>query len=331
METRASKEAGQEEGPAEQTPETERSNTMTRSIGPVPGLVLFSMLGVLIRIYTTRLFAYKDAPTYALIWPQILGCLIMGALTRSRHILSPSLYTGLTTGLCGSITTFSSWQLLVYTQFFNTDKGEHSKFNNFLGGVSVLVTTMACALGALRAGFGAGDMVCAGTRCNTNKWTYKCDYTVAVVCVLGVMAACVVVGKAHDTRSVSIGVLLGPAGTLVRWKLSKLNTRHGTARSLPIGTLLANIAGCAVLATVHTLQSGGIVRPSLTSCQVLASISDGFCGCITTISTFAYELHTLSPRQSTTYTIVSIVTTQCLFILICGIYFETAHVDYPIC
>ncbi|KAJ2502871.1 hypothetical protein GGH96_000741 [Coemansia sp. RSA 1972] len=326
MQARASKEAEQEHE-AEQTPESQPSRALTQ-FGPVPGLVLFSMLGVLTRIYTTRLFSYPGAPTFALIWPQLIGCFIMGAVARTRRTFPASLHTGLTTGLCGSITTFSSWQLLVYTQFF-ADKGEHSKFQNFLGGVSVWVTTLACACGALRAGAGAGDM-CGARRGSGDRWKYKSDCVVAGVCVLGVVAACVVVGTAHDARSVSISVLMGPAGTLVRWKLSKLNT-HGTARRLPAGTLLANTMGCAVLAAVHTLQNGGLVRPSHTSCQVLTAISDGFCGCLTTISTFAHELHALPPRHAATYTIVSIAATQLLFILVCGIYFETAHVDYSIC
>ncbi|KAJ2717119.1 hypothetical protein H4R19_000204 [Coemansia spiralis] len=333
-------------------------------VGPVVGgLVAFSMAGVLIRVYLTRLFTYDGEPIYGLIWAQMAGCFVMGIAMQTKDILvqwSPALHTGITTGLCGSVTTFSSWQLLVFQQFFNTSRSRHSHFRNFLGGMSILASTMACAVGALRLGQMVGDELrlahgthvrraaqprveAAGARRGWIGWGEwrPADAGLAVLGVAGLVAASVVAGVASSTRSVSIALLFGWVGTLVRWRLALLNGRSSSrphekppsrlATTLPLGTFIANVAGSAVLAVVHVLRTGAVVRPSAASCHVLAALADGFCGCLTTVSTFAVEVAAMSARRSMLYTALSVVATQSLFLFIAGIYFKTATVDYPTC
>ncbi|KAJ1726739.1 hypothetical protein LPJ61_004991 [Coemansia biformis] len=333
------------------------------------------MVGVLIRVYLTRLFTYPGEPIYGLVWAQMVGCFIMGAATRTKGMLvrwSPALNTGVTTGLCGSVTTFSSWQLLVFEQFFNTTRDDHSHFRNFLGGMSVLVSTMACSVGALRLGQMVGDeirlaygtylrhanpeldalsridtaqlgMVTADVRrgwLGWNEWR-PADMALAALGVVAIIAASVVVGVASSTRSVSIALLFGCVGTLARWRLASLNATPGHEQrgkglsrltaDLPLGTLIANVAGSAVLAIVYVLQTGAVVRPSAASCYVLKALADGFCGCLTTISTFVVEVTVLRPRKAALYAAISIVATQPFFLFVAGIYFKTAAVDYPTC
>ncbi|KAJ2391083.1 hypothetical protein H4S02_001510 [Coemansia sp. RSA 2611] len=212
-------------------------------MGPVViSLVLFSMAGVLIRVHLTRLFTYLGEPIYGLIWAQMLGCFIMGIATRTKGVLlrySPALNLGITTGLCGSITTFSSWQLLVYEQFFNTERHDHSHFRNFLGGMSVLASTLGCSMAALRLGQIIGDelrllygiyllhtkseddpMYRVSTALlgpgkptsprrgwmGWDEWRTM-DMILAVSGILAIVAACIVVALARGTRSVSIALL----------------------------------------------------------------------------------------------------------------------------
>ncbi|KAJ2891947.1 hypothetical protein IWW38_003407 [Coemansia aciculifera] len=334
-------------------------------IGPVVlSLVFFSMVGVLVRVHLTRLFTYTGEPIYGLIWVQMLGCFIMGVAMQLKGVLisySPALNTGITTGLCGSITTFSSWQLLIFQEFFNTSRFGHSKFRNFLGGMSVLTTTLGCSVAALRLGQMIGDEALiayihfAKSTLRTSprlaeparrrdgwlawdKWA-KLDIVLVISGIVGAIAAAVVVALAPRTRSVSIALLFGPVGTLLRWRLASLNTEHKRLAKclphifagLPFGTLIANVLGSATLAIVHILQTGVVVRPSISSCYVLAAVSDGFCGCLTTISTFAAEINVLRSRLSMLYAGISIVVAQTLFILVAGLYFETATVNYSVC
>ncbi|KAJ2067078.1 hypothetical protein GGH13_005455 [Coemansia sp. S155-1] len=343
-------------------------------IGPVIlSLVFFSMVGVLVRVHVNRLFSYPGVPVFGLIWVQILGCFIMGMAMRLKGVLlsySPALNTGITTGLCGSITTFSSWQLLVFQELFNTPRSDHSQFRNFLGGMSVLATELGCSVAAIRLGQMIGDEIRiaynylsarntpAGTQISKvetamlsaeasgrrdgwlawDKWA-KFDVILAAGGIAGVIASTIVVALAPRTRSVSIALLFGPVGTILRWRLASLNTQPRRISrfvprflaELPLGTLIANVLGSAILSIIYILQIGVVVRPSVASCYVLAAVSDGFCGCLTTISTFAAEITTLRSRLSMLYAGISIVVAQSFFILISGIYFKTATVDYHIC
>ncbi|KAJ2804002.1 hypothetical protein H4R20_002676 [Coemansia guatemalensis] len=374
--------------PVEQTPETVEEEYEEESpsvpplhprpvllyIGPAcASLILFSMVGVLVRVHLTRLFTYDGEPIYGLLWAQMVGCFIMGIATRTKGVLmrySPALNLGVTTGLCGSITTFSSWQLLVFTQFFNTDRHSHTRFKNFLGGMSVLASTLACSMGALCLGQMIGcevrllygvhlrrtkpepdplfriDTTLLGGRPSSTRrgwigwdeWR-KVDLALGIVCIVAIAASVIVIALARSTRGVSIALLFGCVGTLLRWRLASLNrTSKRVERmlprfmaDLPLGTFVANVIGSAVLAIIHVLQTGAVIRPSTASCYVLTAVADGFCGCLTTVSTFAAELSVLESRRSMVYAIVSIVATQSFFILIAGIYFKTATVDYPVC
>jgi CrcB protein len=81
-------------------------------------------------------------------------------------------------------------------------------------------------------------------------------------------------------------ILLSPPGTMLRFALSRLNSRPGLLDRFPIGTFLANMLATLVLAGVfaeqHRIGSG--VR-----CNAMYAIQQGFCGCLSTVSTFAVE------------------------------------------
>eukprot|EP01040_Poterioochromonas_malhamensis_P014178 gene14178-15676_t len=57
------------------------------------------------------------------ILPNMLGCFMMGLFTTYKDEINRSskgLYKGLTTGFCGSLTTFSSWMYVAFQTPFNT-------------------------------------------------------------------------------------------------------------------------------------------------------------------------------------------------------------------
>ncbi|KAJ2860465.1 hypothetical protein GGH94_005504 [Coemansia aciculifera] len=216
-------------------------------IGPVIlSLVFFSMVGVLVRVHVNRMFSYPGVPVFGLIWVQMLGCFIMGMAMRLKGVLlsySPALNTGITTGLCGSITTFSSWQLLLFQELFNTFRSDHSQFRNFLGGMSVLTTELGCSVAAIRLGQMIGDEVCiaynylstrnapAGTQISKvetamfsaetsghrdgwfawDKWA-KFDVILAAGGIAGVIASTIVVALAPRTRSFKTLALIAAVG-----------------------------------------------------------------------------------------------------------------------
>lgn len=104
-------------------------------------------------------------------------------------------------------------------------------------------------------------------------------------------------------------------GTLTRYVVSiLLNPRSAL---LPVGTLVVNEVGTSLLALFHILQ--GLPNPvSPNACSILQGLGDGYCGCLTTVSTFAAEMRGLRAGKRWLYCTISIMMGQILLVVIYG-------------
>lgn len=84
--------------------------------------------------------------------------------------------------------------------------------------------------------------------------------------------------------SAALAVVLGAAvGAPLRYHLDRAVQRsHDTV--FPWGTLTVNILGCLILGFIACGASAGAIGPT-----VLDLLGVGFCGALTTYSTFSYE------------------------------------------
>ena len=121
--------------------------------------------------------------------------------------------------------------------------------------------------------------------------------------------------SASFRHQATAALLFSFPGTLTRYVLSiVLNPR---LKLLPVGTLVANEFGTSLLAMFHALQ--GLNHPvSPGACAILQGLDDGYCGCLTTVSTFASELRALGTRKGLLYGTISIGLGQILMVLILG-------------
>ncbi len=121
-------------------------------------------------------------------------------------------------------------------------------------------------------------------------------------------------GPHHWRHEVTFALLLGPPGTLLRFELSKY--LNPVVPRFPLGTLAANSIAVLVFAVTALLQRGEGLAGN--RCAVLKGVQDGFCGSLSTVSTFVVELRTLGRREGWAYFAVSWLVGQLLFVLVLG-------------
>jgi len=121
---------------------------------------------------------------------------------------------------------------------------------------------------------------------------------------------------------VIFGVVFAPLGTLMRFYAAIY--MNGIFATFPLGTLVVNVLGCIVLGMAWDLDHAPLnsslqsVGGGVIGCQVLQGIQDGFCGCLTTVSTWVLELTSLKRRHAYFYGLMSILLSLAFLVVIMG-------------
>jgi fluoride exporter len=186
-------------------------------------------------------------------------------------------------------------------------------------GITKTAVTLALAVGALSLGAHLGrnlsqSSVAGHLRLPRTIPPRPVRYALSALSVLIYVATIpVYVRMPHAWRHQATAALLfSYPGTLARYLLSvSLNARW---KALPLGTLAANALGTALLGLFHILQNKHeSVSPD--ACSLLQGLGDGFCGCLTTVSTFAAELVALEERKRWRYLLISFAAGQLLLLV----------------
>lgn len=194
----------------------------------------------------------------------------------------------------------------------------------FIDGLGKTVFTLSLSLGSVSFGYNIANL--AAPYLPTLKFPSKpIRYTWSTLAVC--MYAAVFPAYFHMSPRIryeaTAALLFAFPGALTRYILSiYLNQR---IKALPLGTLTANSFGTALLGMFHVLQS--LPNPvSPNACCVLQGLGDGYCGCLTTISTFAAEMWDLEWWKAVRYSIISWGTGQLLLLAIMGPSMWAGHV-----
>lgn len=134
---------------------------------------------------------------------------------------------------------------------------------------------------------------------------------------------------------VLFSLVFAPLGCLLRFYMSlKLN---GLVPSFPLGTFTANIFGTAVLGMTYDLQRAPVSAAGMgavvgvTGCQVLQGVEDGFCGTLTTVSTWVVELTGLRRRHAYVYGGASVFMGLGILVVVMGSVLWTVGWRTPSC
>ena len=271
----------------------------------------------------------------------MIGSMMMGVMTpgvsgwpgipwlRAENPLQQdkAMNIAIRTGLCGSLTTFASWnsQMVVMMDGFQLPLG-HQILPAIFGYIIGLQVSIACFLfgrkantwinqyvnpnvcsemrghgrpGARRSRGGAFGLFANRPRNSRQRkrfvplsWTVFPVLLVVVSFSLFVVSD--VVWNISFYRTLWVSTLFTPFGAIARWRLSLLNPYRKT---LPLGTLIANILGSVVAILAVAIERRYLKSETLSS-QLLAALKIGFAGSLSTVSTFVKEVVDLTERYS---------------------------------
>ncbi|KAF7714286.1 Uncharacterized protein PECH_000413 [Penicillium ucsense] len=261
------------------------------------------------------------------------------------------LYIGLTTGFCGCCTSFSSFLRDVFLALANqlpdpslppgTGIAPRNGGYSVMALLAVIVLTVSLSVSALIVGAHLAVGLVRVTPTIPFTWTRRVVDRLMVPLAWGCWLGAVLLAiwppdrHAADTwrgRAV-FAVVFAPAGCLIRYYLSMV--LNGRVPWFPLGTFAVNMLGVAVEGLCYDLQhvSGlGAGVGAWTGCQVLQGMMDGFCGSLTTVSTWVAELNGVARRrQAYFYGTVSVGVGLGLLVVIMGSLLWTRGFDEPMC
>lgn len=260
----------------------------------------------------------------------------------ARHQKTVPLYIGLATGFCGSFTSFSTFITDAFLALSNNLASSSPGSPNheislreiparnggysFLAVVGVLIVEPAVSISALKTGAHialATESIMPGIPTKLFGWLDRIAVVLGFGCWTGaILLSIFPPGPASAWRSrATLPLVFSPPGVLMRFYLSK--TLNPRLPSFPLGTFASNIIGTVVEAVCFVLQhTGSIVYDSgsvdTVTCTVLQGLMQGFCGCLTTVSTWVAELNGLRRRHGWVYGLVSLAVALSLQIAVMG-------------
>ncbi|KAK5938391.1 hypothetical protein PMZ80_009361 [Knufia obscura] len=353
-------------------------------------LTFFSLLGTLARLGVEAITQYPDAPvTSRVLWANLGGSFFMGFLVEDRNLfglptnLRPPtpkeedqpadetklssthlkfkktipLYIGLTTGFCGSFTSFSSFIRDAFLALTNALPAPspttpyHSSIApsprnggfSFLALLAILIIHPAISLAVLKTGAHFALLL----RPILPQTILPAKLFIKIVNPLMVFigltswllgALFLTIFTPHSGPSpvnwrarATIPLLLAPPGCILRYYLSK-HLNRPSSPNFPIGTFAANIFGTLILGMAWDLQHArSIGGSSGNACAVLLGVQEGFCGCLTTVSTWVVELNGLGKRAGWVYGGVSVGVGVAGMVIVMGGMGWTVGFVEPVC
>jgi len=135
------------------------------------------------------------------------------------------------------------------------------------------------------------------------------------VAIVGVLIFLVIFLPPPSTL-VAFCCIFAPFGTVIRWQLSRWNPKFPT---FPIATFGVNVVG-SLLVGIFSI-SKLYTDPSSIGFSILGAMVTGFCGCLTTVSTFENECRLLNLSNSWRYASCSVIGAQILLLILNGPYY----------
>ena len=249
------------------------------------------------------------------------------AAAKKAHLATKKtipLYIGMATGFCGSFTSFSSFIRDIFLATSNdltygsTTATPRNGGYSFMALLAVVIVTVTVSLSGLFIGahlvIALEPVTPSLPYLMTRRLADRLAVFLALGCWVGAVLLAAVPPAGYWRGDATFALVFAPVGCLLRFYVSLW--LNGLVSAFPLGTFAVNVFGTAVLGMAWDLQHvpiGGVI-----GCQVLQGIEDGFCGCLTTVSTWVAELAALRRRHAWIYGGASVVASYAVMVAILG-------------
>jgi len=214
------------------------------------------------------------------------GSLLLGFLenTDRNDILKHAVMGA---AFAGSLTTFSSWIHESSSILASGDGG----FSMVYRWLDVQVSGIAVPLLGYALGYFHRDMRLPAT---------KLPDELLVGCSIFLIVMAVIFAKQN-----LLALLFAVVGAAIRWKFSEMFRKR--EQNFPIGTFAVNILSCTIFALSRTF---------IKDFNKHGAITAGFCGALSTMSSFAKEVYSLERADAYTYLGSSILMSQTIMVAV---------------
>ncbi|KAF2646400.1 hypothetical protein P280DRAFT_464631 [Massarina eburnea CBS 473.64] len=262
------------------------------------------------------------------------------------------LYIGLVTAFCGSFTSFSSFIRDTFLAFVNdlpapvnhTNTSINSNATlprndgySFMAGLAVIILTLGLCYAALKVGAHLAILLDPITPTLPFRLTRRIIDPIVVFLAWSSWLGAVFMAIWPPDRPYGpssrgpwsnetwrgqaiFACVFAPLGCLLRFYISLF--LNPLIPSFPLGTFVVNIFGTAVLGMAYDLQHVAIgdfgAGGGRVGCQVLQAVMDGFCGTLTTVSTWILEITSLKRRHAYVYGAMSVWVGVLILVIIMG-------------
>jgi fluoride ion exporter CrcB/FEX len=167
-------------------------------------------------------------------------------------------------------------------------------------GVAYSLSTLAISVACLYLGYHVSSLLpTLPSRRSDPKRTPLVDCLFLLSAVLSYLVALLLyfLGPTFWRHRAIFALLLAPPGAMLRYLLALLNSLAPVSGRFPLGTFMANMTATLIIAGVYAAQHRPPAYSMPVRCDALYALQQGFCGCLSTVSTFAFEITTLTRRR----------------------------------